>query len=70
MAGQPDLDVAQAHRTAQLAVQHRNELAPGGQPANPVIGAVLAHEAIKRAPRNLLQNRMENAIVVLHGIDP
>jgi hypothetical protein len=40
------------------------------QPANPSIGPVLFHQRVELLPQEVLQQLMENATVMAHGIDP
>ena len=60
----------QAGRPRQLSVQQRNELVLGRKAANVLVRPVLGNQSIKLAPRNLLQQVVENAILVPHGVDP
>jgi len=70
MALQLRHDLAQAHRPRQLAVKQRHELALRRKPAHRKISFVLLHKRIEHAPRNMLQNPVENAILMPHGVDP
>jgi hypothetical protein len=70
MALQTGDDLAQTRRPGQLAIEQRYELAFRRQPANPRISPVRRHQAVKLAPRQMLQNSMKHAILRAHGIDP
>ena len=61
-------DLAQARGAGKLAVEQGEELAPGGQPAHPRVGAMRRHQSIERVPGNMLQQTMKAAILVLHGV--
>jgi hypothetical protein len=61
-------DLAQAGRARQLPVQQRDELALRRQPPHPTVRAMLGHQSVELAPRHLLQNFVENAILVPHGV--
>lgn len=63
-------DLAQARRPDQLAVEQRQQLALGDHSANPRISPMRRHQAVKLAPRQMLQKPMKNAIVIAHGVDP
>jgi hypothetical protein len=63
-------DLAQARRTGQLAIQQRQKLAFGGQPAGPRVSPVRPDQPVEFRPRDMLQQLMKNAIVMAHGADP
>ena len=70
LARHPGDDLAQARRSGQLRVDHRDQLAFRRQPANPPIGAAHLDQSFKLAPRYLLQHLVKHAIVMPHGIAP
>ena len=70
MTGEPGFDLAQALRARQLPVQKRDELIPRRQPAHSRVGPVRVHQPIERLPRQMLQDRVEYAILMPHGVDP
>jgi len=70
LALQARLDVAQTPRSAELSVEHRDEVRPRPQTARIATGLMLLHKAIEPRPRNLLQQAMKYAILMPHGVDP
>jgi len=69
MAAQAGDDLAQARGSRQLAIQQGDQLAFGGQAPHPGIGPVLLDQPIEDGPREMLQKRVKNGILVQHGID-
>ena len=67
MAFQAANDLPQTGCPGKLAVKQRDELALGRQTTDAVIRLVIRDQTIKLAPRNPLQQIVENAIVVPHG---
>jgi len=69
VASQVRFDVAQTSQAAKLRVQHRDQMSLDLQAPSIIVGTVLLHKPIDDAPRNLLQKRVKNDILVLHGLD-
>ncbi len=69
MAAQPGDDLAQAGGSRQLAVQQRDQLALGGQPAHPCVGPVLLDQPIESQPRNMTVTGGVTVDVALDGED-
>ena len=63
-------DLPQAPRPGKLAVKQRYQLVPTAQPPHPTVRSVRRHQTVERCPGNTLQQVVENAIVVAHGIEP
>ena len=63
-------DLPQAPRPGKLAVKQRYQLVPAAQPPHPTVRSVRRHQTLERCPGNTLQQVVENAIVVAHGIEP
>ncbi len=70
LALQARLDVAQTPRSAELSVEHRDEVRPRLQTARIATGLMLPRKPIERRPRNMLQEAMKYAILMPHGVDP
>ncbi len=70
MALQVGFDLTQALQPAKLRVKHRDQMRFGFQAARIAVGTVFLDKPIDNAPRNLLQKRVKNDILVLHGFDP
>src|SRR5918995_3774621 len=70
MALKPRHGLAQACSARKLAIEQRHELALGRQLAHPMVRPIGLDQAIERAPRYMLQQAMEYAIVMPHGVDP
>ena len=49
-------------------MQQRHELALARQPAHAGIGRVLIHKPVEGAPRNELQQTVQESILVAHGV--
>src|SRR5271165_7105587 len=69
MAGEAGFDLAQALRARQLPVQKGDEPVSGRQPAHPRIGPVRIHQPIEHMPWHVLQDSVEYAILMPHGVD-
>src|SRR5258708_7524763 len=68
MALQPGLDLAQTARSAELSVQHRNQMRFGREPSRLIIRTMRRRQLVKPDPRNLLQHAVKNAILMTHGV--
>jgi hypothetical protein len=70
VAAQPGLDLAQARRAAKLGIKQCRKLGFCPQPALLAIGAVDFDQPVKLAPRQMLQHRVQHAILMAHGTAP
>ena len=70
VASQVRFDLAQAARTAQLPIQHRDQMGSGLEAPRIGIGMVLFHKPMENRPRNVFQQPMKNDILVRHGVAP
>jgi hypothetical protein len=70
MAFQPADDFPQTGYPRKLPVEQGDELALGRKSPHVLVRLVFADQAIKHVPRNLLQDIVENAILVPHGVAP
>ena len=70
MALQASNDRAQAGRPGKLPVQQGNELALRRQTPHALVRVMRRYEPIELGPRNPLQEIVENAILVPHGVAP
>jgi hypothetical protein len=70
MARQTRFDLAQALRARQLPIQQRDELTFRRQPAHPRIRPVRFHQSIEHVPGHVLQDGVEYAILMPHGVNP
>lgn len=62
------LDLTQAARARQLRVNERHELALRRQRAHVLVSLVPVHQTRERVPRHRLQQLVNQAIMVPHGI--
>ena len=70
MAFQVCFDLAQTSCARELGVQHRDQMVLGLQDALIPVGIVLLHKAIEIPEWDEFQNRMEDDILVWHGVGP
>jgi hypothetical protein len=70
MASQARFDLAQTSGTAQLPIQHRDQVLAAAQAAFIRVGLMFLHKPIELRPRNVLQEAMKNAILVRHDVAP
>ena len=61
-------DPPKPRRPRQLTVHQSHELALGRQSPHPAIRPMRRHQPLKCRPRNTLQQIMENAILMPHGV--
>jgi hypothetical protein len=67
---QTGFQIPKARSAAQLGIQQRHELAFRGQSPHASIRFVARHQISEPIPRNVLQERVKNAILVMHGVIP
>jgi hypothetical protein len=63
-------NLAQRRAAAQLAKQHRRELMPGRELANPVVRPVMRRQFVETHPRSQSQDVVEDAIDMPHDVGP
>ena len=63
-------NLPQAPRTRKLAVKQRDQLVPAAQTTHMLVRSVRRHKTVEHRPGKPLQQSVENAIVVAHGIEP
>jgi hypothetical protein len=70
LALQPGHDLPQAYRPGQLAIQQRDELALRRQTPHTTIRLMHFDQPVEFTPWNPLQQIVEHAIVMPHGVAP
>jgi hypothetical protein len=68
VALQSRFDLAQTVRARYLRIDQRNQLPLRAQPAHMLVGPVRVHKLLETMPRHMLQQSVQYAILMPHGV--